>query len=355
LFIFVLKFYTNMQDNKFSIQNFGPIKSAEVEFGDLTFVVGPQASGKSFLLQAWKLYIDTPYIRKAFRYFSQNYGNDRDFVKLYYGMFRGDLGGIDLSEKSSQDQSVYYIPAQRALCLYDGRPKTFAEYATETPFVVKQFSDRLNVLFQSGDSMLSNIGYPYSIYHDGVIYIDKSSLGKSELRMRIDGVDIPNSSWSAGQREYTPLNMAFYDLHTLAQKPEYVVIEEPEMGLHTKAIVDLLNEVVRLMAMGFKVIISTHSQVIMDFAWGLYNLRTSLLGDFVRYMRQTINCADDAASALHAKLNNVRTYYINNGFSKDITTLDPSSEDTDVSECGGLGSFNFNICNSVADNMSKNL
>ncbi len=341
---------------KFRLNNFGPIKSAEVEFGDLTFVVGPQASGKSFLLQAWKLYNDVSYIKKAFKFFSQNYGSDQDLVKLYYGMFRGDLGGVSFLENSAMSENVYYIPAQRALCIYDGRPKTFAEYATETPFVVKQFSDRLNVLFQNGDSMLSNISYPSSIYHNGRIYIDKSSLGKSELRMKIDGVDIPNSSWSAGQREYTPLNMALYDLQTSTQKPEYVVIEEPEMGLHTKAVVDLLHEVANLMQMGFKVIISTHSQVIMDFAWGLYNLRTSSESDFVNYMCQTINCNDEAvALSLHNKLPNVRTYYINNGISKEITSLDPSCEDTDVSECGGLGSFNYNICNSVADNMSKKL
>lgn len=29
------------------IKNFGPIGNVEVKFGDLTFLVGPQASGKS--------------------------------------------------------------------------------------------------------------------------------------------------------------------------------------------------------------------------------------------------------------------------------------------------------------------
>ena len=33
------------------VNNFGPIEKAKVNFGDLTFVVGPQASGKSLFLE----------------------------------------------------------------------------------------------------------------------------------------------------------------------------------------------------------------------------------------------------------------------------------------------------------------
>jgi hypothetical protein len=36
------------------IENFGPIVEAEVEFGDLTVFVGPQATGKSLFLQVFK-------------------------------------------------------------------------------------------------------------------------------------------------------------------------------------------------------------------------------------------------------------------------------------------------------------
>jgi predicted ATPase len=40
------------------IENFGPIVEAEVEFGDLTVFVGPQATGKSLFLQIFKLLQD---------------------------------------------------------------------------------------------------------------------------------------------------------------------------------------------------------------------------------------------------------------------------------------------------------
>lgn len=45
-----------------SINNFGPIKEAKIDFGDLTFIIGPQASGKSLALELLKLILDKYHI-----------------------------------------------------------------------------------------------------------------------------------------------------------------------------------------------------------------------------------------------------------------------------------------------------
>ena len=37
--------------DKLKVENFGPIAKADVTFGDLTFLVGAQASGKSLFLE----------------------------------------------------------------------------------------------------------------------------------------------------------------------------------------------------------------------------------------------------------------------------------------------------------------
>jgi len=50
------------------VKNFGPILEADVAFGDLTFFVGPQASGKSILLQLMKLVADNSYITNTLIY-----------------------------------------------------------------------------------------------------------------------------------------------------------------------------------------------------------------------------------------------------------------------------------------------
>ena len=52
---------------KLKIINFGPIKEADIDFGDLTFLIGPQASGKSLSLELLKLILDKQHIISTFR------------------------------------------------------------------------------------------------------------------------------------------------------------------------------------------------------------------------------------------------------------------------------------------------
>ena len=44
--------------NELKVENFGPIGKAHVDFGDLTILVGAQASGKSLFLELLKLLED---------------------------------------------------------------------------------------------------------------------------------------------------------------------------------------------------------------------------------------------------------------------------------------------------------
>ena len=46
----------------FRVRNFGPIENVEVDFGDLTIIVGPQANGKSLFLELFKLVQDKRHI-----------------------------------------------------------------------------------------------------------------------------------------------------------------------------------------------------------------------------------------------------------------------------------------------------
>lgn len=53
-----------------SVRQFGPIKEGCVEFGDLTLLVGPQATGKSLFLQLLKLVIDAGGIKAELKRFN---------------------------------------------------------------------------------------------------------------------------------------------------------------------------------------------------------------------------------------------------------------------------------------------
>ena len=48
--------------NELNISHFGPIKDAHLKFGDITVLIGAQASGKSLCLQLLKLLLDKRYV-----------------------------------------------------------------------------------------------------------------------------------------------------------------------------------------------------------------------------------------------------------------------------------------------------
>ncbi|MEM9493859.1 MAG: AAA family ATPase, partial [Myxococcota bacterium] len=52
---------------RLKIEEFAQIRSAELEFGDLTVLVGPQGSGKSLALQLFKLALDRAEIFETLR------------------------------------------------------------------------------------------------------------------------------------------------------------------------------------------------------------------------------------------------------------------------------------------------
>ena len=74
------------KSNRLSLQQVGPIKAADVMFGDLTVIVGPQATGKSIFLQTLKLVLDRDHIHDTFRHHSVSFNGDSGaFLGGYYG------------------------------------------------------------------------------------------------------------------------------------------------------------------------------------------------------------------------------------------------------------------------------
>ena len=74
---------------KLMIQNFAQIKSADLNVGnpgDLTIIVGPQATGKSLALQWLKLACDRLVIREDLERFAFTWANPREFLGLFLAM-----------------------------------------------------------------------------------------------------------------------------------------------------------------------------------------------------------------------------------------------------------------------------
>jgi predicted ATP-binding protein involved in virulence len=190
-----------------------------------------------------------------------------------------------------------------------------------------------------------------TIFHGGQIVIDEHS-GQKKMRMKIGESSLPFMTWSAGQKEFMPLLMATYCLTGPAIKTinreqyEYVVIEEPEMGLHPKAIQSVIIQILEFIQSGYKVIVSTHSTIILEFAWVLRMIQ--LLPE----ERQ-----DDALCELfEVKINSnvrkifkgignkdVKTFFFSHTKdgvrTQDISSLDIASLNANEAEWGGLSHF----------------
>ena len=365
------------------IKSLGPIKEADVTFGDLTLLVGPQASGKSIFIQLLKLIVDKKHIRKTLEQYSFIWSKDpNEVLDRYFGegmngvwddkktTVHFDNHVIDkkyLAPKSKDlkdnEETLFYIPAQRILSISDGRPKNFMEFDTSTPYVLAYFSETLRQLLQNGLSKQGTIfprpqrlkdtlktSFNDSIFHDGQVVIDDKS-GQKKLKMNVGNMSLPFMTWSAGQKEFMPLLLSFYWLCPPSQtaqkdKIKYVVIEEPEMGLHPQAIKSILLQVMDLMDRGYKVIISTHSPVMLEFAWAIKLLQNNK-ADFKALLalfdlKNTAPIKDMFKNILDNK--SINTYYFDRGVNnqvtvKDISSLDAGSEDAAVSEWGGLSSF----------------
>lgn len=290
-----------------ALENIGPIRSADLQFGDLTVLVGPQASGKSIALQWVKLLQDLGAIQDLLHVHGIDYDKDPyKFFEVYFGegmasiwrsksSVRVDDRGVDIERLIKRKQKVrpervFLIPAQRVMALANGWPRPFTDYAPRDPYSVRAYSDALRRLmdreFDDGGPLFPRLNRLKSDYRD----LLKASVF-SEFELKVDqefiqkrlvlskrGATLPYMVWSAGQRELVPLLLGLYWLMpsakiSMRRSLEWAVIEELEMGLHPHAISTILLLVLELLTRGYKVCLSTHSPQVLELVWALEALR----------------------------------------------------------------------------------
>jgi predicted ATPase len=375
------------------IESFGPIKKADVTFGDLTILVGPQASGKSIFLQLLKLLADKKHIRKTVEQYSFIWSKDPDEVlDVFFGSGMNGIWNKNTSinynkkeitkdfvlgkQKESfldSKETLFYIPAQRILSVSDGRAKPFTEFDESVPFCLRHFSETLRQLLQKDFAKADNSIFPKpqrlkstlresfneSIFHNGKVVLDNIS-GQKKFKMNIGEMSIPFMTWSAGQKEFMPLLLSFYWLCpsskvTKKNSIEYVIIEEPEMGLHPQAIKSVILQIIDLLHRGYKVIVSTHSPMLLEFAWAFDLLKKYKADENALTELFDLQNNSDVKKILKGIYKKeIKTYYFdqeNDGVSvKDISTLDAESEDSAISNWGGISTFSGKAAEIVSKN-----
>lgn len=383
--------------DRFIVRNFGLIQEIDVELGDLTVLVGAQASGKSLFLQMFKLIKDKNAILKSL----ENYGfvvnnklenlldrylgeglskmwtDDSEFISNDITYTRVDL---ESPRKGKPADKVFYIPAQRILSIADGRPKYFTEFSENDPFVLRKFSETLRLFAQNGlgdsgklyplPNRLKNVikkKYDKTIFHGGKIVFEEKG-GQRKIAMNVEDMHLPLMTWSAGQKEFMPLLMAFYCLSGPPQpvvnrsQYEYIILEEPEMGLHPLAIQAIILQMIEFMDNGHKVIVSTHSPMLLEFVWAYNCLKKIPEDKRVGALYELFDIQPNKRNKLHF-LNSIfdkdiKTYYFSRNTggkvqAKDISTLDVFSEEAAINEWGGLTQFSSKTNDVVSRYMAQ--
>lgn len=370
-----------------SIENLGQIRRAEIEFGDLTVLVGPQATGKSIALQLLKLMVDAGQVQEEMgRYGLDWAGKLPDFLDAYFGegmhsiwnaggsRVQWDRTEVDLAQivrrkRKAKQEKLFFIPAQRVLALRDGWPRPFTDYSAGDPFAVREFSEKLRGLVEkefSGESLFPQRRrlkkefrtlLERDVFSKFALKVDKV---RSQKRLVLgtgqEGENLPYMVWSAGQREFVPLLLGFYWLMPPTKVSrrgaiEWVVLEELEMGLHPKAISVVLLLVFELLVRGYRVCLSTHSSQVLDAIWALKHLRENhaeprdLLDVFAAPNTQQM-----LALAEKVMTKSQKVYYFDRakGVAKDISQLDPDAEGEGQAGWGGLSEFSGRANEAVA-------
>jgi len=366
------------------IRNFAHMAEVSIGLGDLTILVGPQGTGKSLALQWLKVALDGRQLVSALRDAGQNVSNPAFLIDLLFGVGMGaawhnGATNVEFDRKAillgnigrlgNGKERVFFIPAHRAMLISDGWAAPFQKLTAETPAVARLFSQNLFDRFSAKDGselfpLDRVLKREYrdliddAVFHGGKVGVEEDPQHAKRLRLSHGSAQLPFMTWTAGQREFTPLLLGLYHLlppRKFLKQPdiEYVVIEEPEMGLHPQAVTVFMLLVLDLLWRGYKVVLSTHSPLVLTVAWMLRRMQETkapwkLICDAFG-VGTSAPLKKVAEAALRAK---VRTHLLRfesdrRVHSKDVSTLDPESEDDDVSGWGGLAGFSSQFADAV--------
>ena len=359
--------------DRLKIQRFAQIAEVNLALGDLTVLVGAQGTGKSLALQWLKTAMDGKQIVRALREAGYPTEKSEVLIDLIFGTGMGNAWNERSSVRFNNSkpitpkgfsrigkggERVFYIPAHRSMLISDGWAAPFQKLTAETPVVARIFSQALYDRFSArGDGPLFPadrvLKTEYreqinkAVFHDGSVSIEEDQQHAKRLRLTHGDIHLPFMTWTAGQREFTPLLLGLYHLlppRSLLKQPDvdWVVIEEPEMGLHPQAVTVVMLLVLDLLWRGYRVAVSTHSAHVLTAVWMLNRLKQFKARPQLLCEAFDVSCTPQLKSVAEEALKkSYRVHFL--GFdddgkvrSTDISNLDPESEDERISGWGGL-------------------
>jgi energy-coupling factor transporter ATP-binding protein EcfA2 len=367
-----------------TIRKFAHLSNVRLELGDLTVLVGPQGAGKSLALQWLKAAMDGRQLVEALRAAGHPTGRSEVLIDLIFGTGMApawregksqvSLGGKVVTPRAlgrvgNGTEKLFFVPAHRSMLISDGWAAPFQKLGSDTPAVARLFSQNLFDRFSGKDAgtlfpvqkrLKKEIREQIdaAVFHGGRIGVEEDAQHARRLRLMHGKIHLPFMTWTAGQREFTPLLLGLYHLlpSTNLRKREetdWVVLEEPEMGLHPQAITAVMLLVLDLLWRGYRVVLSTHSPHVLTMVWMMQQLkareaRWQLVCEAfgvqspqqMRWVAEAALTKDYRAHMLAFDANGKVT-------AKEISGLDPSSEDEVEAGWGGLTEYSSRFGDAV--------
>ncbi|MFH2011035.1 MAG: AAA family ATPase [bacterium] len=367
------------------IRNFAHLAKADLRLGDLTVLVGAQGTGKSISLQWLKMSMDGRQVVKALNDAGHVAPNTKVLIDLIFGIGMGSAWGpnteimfnrkmirpLGIGKLGNGIERAFYIPAHRSMLISDGWAAPFQKLTSNIPVVARIFSQNLFDRFsaQGGGNLFPlervlKMEYrrqiDSAVFHGGTVGLDQDRQHAKRLKLTHGESQLPFMTWTAGQREFTPLLLGLYHLlppRKLLKQPDidWVLIEEPEMGLHPQAVTVVLLLVLDLLWRGYRVVLTTHSPHVLTAIWMLRRLQEH------KARWQLVCRAFDVPTSQQlqpvAKSALEKDYRVHvfafdadkKVRSTDISSLDPESDDERVAGWGGLTEFSSRFGDAVRD------
>jgi AAA ATPase domain len=370
------------------VRDFAQIREAAIEFSDLTVLVGAQGTGKSLILQWLKAAIDGKYIVKTLRYAGQEVTRST-LIDLIFGVgmssawrptsevtFNGAaVSPLTVERRGNGLEKLFFIPAHRSMLISDGWATPFQKLTAETPVVARLFSQNLFERFNARegvklfplDRVLKKVYRQLvddAVFHGGTVGVEQNEQFSRRLRLgfkEAGGASLPFMTWTAGQREFTPLLLGLYDLipprkNRKHASVDWIVVEEPEMGLHPQAVTVFMLLVLDLLWRGYRVVLSTHSPIVITAIWALQRLAATRASYQLVCDAFSVNTEHRTSLRKVAEVALTKTYatYLlayegdtSHVTASNISSLDPGSDDDAVSGWGGLAGFSSRFGDAV--------
>jgi hypothetical protein len=354
------------------VENYGPIRKVDVPFADITVLVGPQATGKSLALQWLKLALDQDYISDELRLHGFYPKGPKDSAGLYFGAGYEDawksatvtFKGVDVNLKKIhklrlvvKSASALFVPAHRSLVFTTGWPQQFRSFSPDTPYVVREFSENIRsalsgqidkVVFPARRQFRRELvdSLDEALLHGGLVVMESRGLNGEQLRIHHEKMNLSIMEWTTGQREVIPLIVALSDELPVGRKKrrdniDWIIVEEPELGLHPDGIVSVISLLLEAARRGYKLVLSTHSSVVLEVLWVMNRLRGKTDAPR-RLLKMLGQPADSRTGHQFARdilsLSTSITYFRHQQGgveSVDITGLDPNGDGVEA-DWGGL-------------------